>query len=256
MTGKAARQSAGAGRHPVDEQLQLFVGETPALNVRVSPRAKRMSIRVFPYGRVEVVVPRRTGPRTVQRFISGNRDWIDRTSRELQARCQDADPPTRIRLAALHRSWTVRYVTCEAQWTQVVQSRTLLEVRGPDARGESGRVALRRWLALQGREHLPPRLARLAARTRLHYQRVQIRNQRTRWGSCSASGTISLNCCLLFLSSDLVRYLMVHELCHTRCLDHSHRYWDLVERHEPNARTLDRRLADAWRDVPPWATRY
>ncbi|MGH8495046.1 MAG: M48 family metallopeptidase [Gammaproteobacteria bacterium] len=215
-----------------------------------------MSIRVFPYGRVEVVVPRRTRPHTVQRFISGNREWIDRTSREMQGRFQrpDLDAPTRIELAALKRCWTVRYVSRGTDGAKLIELPGRLEVRGADAQGEGGRTALRHWLAEQGRDYLSPRLARIAERAGLEYKRVQIRNQRTRWGSCSATGTISLNCCLLFLSPDLVRYLLVHELCHTRHLDHSARYWALVERHQPNARALDRRLAEAWRDVPPWAT--
>jgi predicted metal-dependent hydrolase len=79
-----------------------------------------------------------------------------------------------------------------------------------------------------------------------------MRLQRTRWGSCSAQRTVSLNAALLLLEPELVRYLMVHELCHLRCLDHSRRYWRLVERFEPDFRTLDRRLTDAWPLLPPW----
>ncbi len=243
---------------PRGAQLQLFssAGVAPELRVRVSTRAKRMSIRVFPYGRVEVVVPRRTRPHTVQRFISGNREWIDRTARELQGRYPrpDLQAPARIELVALNRRWTVSYSSRGGDRTQVVESPGHLEVRGADAEQEAGRLALRRWLAAQARAYLAPQLAQLAAHAGLKYKRVQIRNQRTRWGSCSASGTISLNCCLLFLAPELVRYLLMHELCHTRHLDHSARYWALVERHQPDARALDRRLADAWRDVPPWAT--
>jgi predicted metal-dependent hydrolase len=63
---------------------------------------------------------------------------------------------------------------------------------------------------------------------------------------------VSLNAALLLLEPELVRYLMVHELCHLRWLDHSRRYWRLVERFEPDFRALDRRLTDAWPLLPPW----
>jgi hypothetical protein len=64
---------------------------------------------------------------------------------------------------------------------------------------------------------------------------------------------ISLNCKLLFLAPELVRHVLVHELCHTVELNHSPRFWALVQRFEPDARTLRRRMRDAWRDVPVWA---
>jgi predicted metal-dependent hydrolase len=86
----------------------------------------------------------------------------------------------------------------------------------------------------------------------LSFSRIQIRRQRTRWGSCSATGTISLNVCLMFLDPAVVRYLYVHELCHTRHMNHSPRFWALVEHHEPDSRRLDRQLLRGWQAVPAW----
>ena len=63
---------------------------------------------------------------------------------------------------------------------------------------------------------------------------------------------MSLNAALLFLDPSLVRYLFVHELCHLVSLSHSRRFWAAVARVEPNYRALDRRLSDAWADVPLW----
>jgi predicted metal-dependent hydrolase len=84
------------------------------------------------------------------------------------------------------------------------------------------------------------------------FRKVQIRAQRTCWGSRSGSGTISLNVCLLFLEPAVVRYLLIHELCHGRHMDHSKRYWKLVSRFEPRYRCLDKRLTESWRRVPVW----
>ena len=84
---------------------------------------------------------------------------------------------------------------------------------------------------------------------------LQIRCQRTRWGSCSRHGTISLNACLLFQAPQVLRYLMVHELSHLRHMNHSARFWDEVARHEPDWRALDRELLQGWRLVPAWMFR-
>ena len=79
-----------------------------------------------------------------------------------------------------------------------------------------------------------------------------MRAQRTCWGSRSCSGTVSLNLCLLFLEPALLDYLIVHELCHGRHMNHSRRFWALVGRHVPDYRRLDRCLGDSWRAVPAW----
>jgi predicted metal-dependent hydrolase len=89
----------------------------------------------------------------------------------------------------------------------------------------------------------------------LSYRRLAVRRQRTRWGSCSVPGTISLNCCLLFQRAEVLRYLLVHELAHVKHMNHSPRFWDLVARHCPNCRPLDRELLDGWRRVPSWVFR-
>ena len=65
-------------------------------------------------------------------------------------------------------------------------------------------------------------------------------------------GTVSLNCSLMFLHPDVVRYLFIHELAHTKHMNHSASFWRLVEKLEPNYRHLDRELLAGWRTVPGW----
>ena len=93
----------------------------------------------------------------------------------------------------------------------------------------------------------------LAVQMNCGFQRLQIRLQRSRWGSCSRQGTISLNGCLLFQRPQVVRYLLVHELAHRQHMNHGPRFWALVAEHEPEWRTLDRELVHGWRQVPRWA---
>ena len=98
-----------------------------------------------------------------------------------------------------------------------------------------------------------PMLVKLAKEVNSSYRRVAIRRQRTRWGSCSVRGTISLNCCLLFQRPAVVRYLLIHELAHTVHMNHSHRFWRFVALHCRDYRKLDKELLDGWRRVPSWA---
>lgn len=238
------------------QQLALFdAPEQMSLwSVRISGRARRLSVRVLPGGRVEVVVPPGTRPRLIERFVMRHRVWISRKVEEFRQCEVDPSPalPARIALAANARSLVVEY----RQAPQPLRLRELgdrLVVSGDLGRDVRVRHLLQRWLLRAAHAHLVPLLASEATRHGLSFQRAQVRRQRTRWGSCSRAGTISLNACLMFQPAEVVRYLMAHELAHTVHMNHSRRFWKLVERLEPDWRALDRELAGGWRRVPGWA---
>lgn len=245
-------------------QLRLFSdterpGDSPGFSVRESSRAKRLSIKVYPRGRVEVVVPRRTRAKDVQSFVDEHRDWIEQTRASFAAR-HAPEPfalPDRVRLAAIGHSFRVAYRP--QKHADTVRFR-----RHGDTVVLSGRTsddlqcvgALKRWLAAIAREEFEPRLRMLSALTGDGFRRMQVRGQKTCWGSHSSSGTISINYCLLFLEPVLVRYLMIHELCHARHMNHSRRFWRAVGRHEPDYRRLDRELGESWSKIPSWLCIY
>jgi predicted metal-dependent hydrolase len=220
--------------------------------VRESARARRLALRVFPGGRVEVRVPRGTRADAVRHFIERHRDWIADNVRRYAA-CVPSSAvalPARIELEALGRAWDVRYeARPRAGWRAGAEG---LAVFGDLAARATLRERLLAWLAAVAREELEPWLRSVAVETGLSVRQVQFRRQQTRWGSCSRSGTISLNVCLLFQRPAVVRYLLVHELSHTVHMNHSRRFWGLVERHEPDYRALDRELGRGWQRVPGW----
>ncbi len=101
----------------------------------------------------------------------------------------------------------------------------------------------------RSKEEILARLAVLSERHGLAYNKASVRRQRTLWGSCSPNGNISLNLHLVKLPSELMDYVIVHELVHTRVLNHSPRFWDELERLVPGARKIDKRL----KEHRPWS---
>lgn len=239
-----------------EAQLSLWSEQdgTHEWAVRESHRARRLTVRVLFTGRVEVVVPPRTSAQRVARFVEQHRPWIERKRREVLRRSHPPEPfpPERIELAALGEAWRVHLGGGPGRVRVHVASPGVLSVTGDAAAQATLREALRRWLIARSREALGAALAACAAELGFTYRRLIVRRQRTRWGSCSTRGTISLNCCLLFQPPEVVRYLLVHELAHTRHMDHSARFWQCVERHCPEAQRLDPELLDGWRRVPSW----
>ena len=238
-------------------QLPLWSdGDTDARwHVRRSGRARRLGVRIFRDGSVEIVAPNGASARQVSAFVERHRAWIER-HRQRAPRVELAFPPQRIELPALAESWR-----CELRAEAVAGARSVRAVPGDgggvlelDGAGDDAalREALLDWLCERARLTLAPRLTERAQALGVRYQRVQIRRQRTRWGSCSARGTVSLNCCLLFHRPAVVRYLLAHELAHLTHMNHSARFWKLVEQYEPDWRACDRELSRGWSQVPGW----
>lgn len=220
--------------------------------IRVSRRARRLAVRVYPDARVEVVVPPRARPREVESFLASQREWIEsKRAQALRNRPPpEIFPPVSLQLGLTGENLRLHLAGGTGR-LRLVEKAGLLEVVGAFTPA-SLKAALRRWLLSAARVRLEPRLLALSASTGVAYQRMSIRRQRSRWGSCSVRGTISLNACLLFQRPEVVDYLIVHELMHVKHMNHSNRFWQAVEKHCADWRALDRELLQGWRHVPRW----
>jgi predicted metal-dependent hydrolase len=235
-------------------QLQLWDlgGIEQSWSVRQSVRARRLSVRVFRNGGVEIVVPPRTSPHRVSAFVSEHREWIERQRKRAVPQFDWPMPPSELSLCAISEHWRCTVVTAGGRLRTRELDDGELQLKGASADREHMRQLILRWLMRHAALRFEAPLRALAAQMGLTAGKLQIRCQRTRWGSCSRRGTISLNVCLLFQRPEVLRYLMVHELSHLRHMNHSARFWAEVARHEPQWKTLDRELQQGWRRVPSW----
>ena len=217
--------------------------------LRVSRRVRYARLQIRPYGGLEIVIPPRFPRREVPRLVEQHAAWI-RRQLQRQARLRDAIAlPERIHLRFDDSVISVEQ-GADPGPTPDLFSDEVLRLEGRDF---AARLAeLRGWVRKRAQASLPPLLAQCSRRTGLDYNRVTIRSQKTRWGSCSARGNISLNDQLLFLPRETVEYLMIHELCHTRHLNHSRAYWELVASHCPGYAAHEKRLSKPRDWIPDW----
>jgi predicted metal-dependent hydrolase len=234
----------------------------PAFNyrVRVSPRGRNVRLRVTVRNGLEVVIPRGFDPEKVPGILERKKNWVRSALERADAHKKFFEPqpswkvPTEIQLAALGNTWHVISRSTDANKVTVRELREqVLLVVGAIEDESRCREALARWLMRKTREQLMPRLEALSARTRLRFKRIFIKRPTTRWASCSRGKSISLNAKLLFLPPKTVDYVLIHELCHLVEMNHSTKFWALVETHCPEFRMLDANLREMWKIVPRWA---
>ncbi len=234
------------------------VQDLPSYTIRESSRAKRVILKISRLHGLVVVIPKGFQKENIPRIIQEKQEWLARACRRLAEAAPVPEPrwqlPHVIALAAIGQEVAVTYepgpagelALCKVQQHQII-------MRGALSVPEDGASLLKKWLQYQGRRHLLPWLQELSVATDLRGRRVQIRGQKSRWGSCSGRGTISLNYNLLFLRPALVRYVLLHELCHTVHLNHSPEFYALLGTWAPDYRSLRRELRQAWPQIPWWA---
>jgi predicted metal-dependent hydrolase len=215
--------------------------QAPVVILRRHARARRYTMRINRDGEVMVTVPRGGSAREALRFVETNRDWI---SRERNRRSAAAGH------AAEWGPGTAIWFRGERTPLEVgrLHGRPYVQVAGERIFVADPEVNLRRPVEARlrqlARSILPARTLELARSHGIDIRSVSVRDQASRWGSCSARGVISLNWRLVQAPPEVCDYLIVHELMHRREMNHSARFWRLVATAVPGWRA-----AEAWLDA-------
>jgi predicted metal-dependent hydrolase len=227
LTAPAA--PAHASSAPAEEPVDLIFQRS------LRARSYRLTLRRD--GVAVATIPPRGTQREAERFVERNRPWLDR-ARERQRRRPRAAEIWPIGARVLWRGalTEIRPAVSGAR-PQVSLAADCFRV--PRLEGDL-RPALEAQLARRARIELPARAWELAALTRVPVTRVTVRNQRSRWGSCTAAGVISLNWRLVQTPESVRDYIIYHELMHLREMNHSDRFWARVEEVCPDWRTAER----------------
>lgn len=213
--------------------------EIPYLWLRSSLR-KRLTLRVTADKEVEVRSPWTIGVQRLEAFLYAHGSWlltrlevVEETMRQRPALADGALLPF------LDATLAIRMMGEEATRIQRVED----ELRIPQPLTPGGvESMLERWYRKEARLYLDARVQRRAQEMGVSIQGVTIRGQKSRWGSCSTRGGISLNWQLMFLPSRVVEYVIVHELCHRRHMNHSPEFWSLVGTILPDYPQLQKQL--------------
>ncbi|MDT8323566.1 MAG: SprT family zinc-dependent metalloprotease [Bacteroidota bacterium] len=228
---------------------RVLVRGTPIeYRVLKTRRNRYMRLTVSARGGVRISAPYGTPDRDLHAMVLEKGAWIlDRI--EHFRRQEEALPRWRYHDGAqvlLRGRWTTLHVrpwNRNAGSIRLTEDGILIQVPSAMCTDEAVlRDLFERWLRRWARQDLPLRLDTLARDMKLHFSRVGIRDQRSKWGSCSVRGSISLNMRLMLTPPEVSDYVIMHELAHIRELNHSPRFWRIVARHCPDYREHQRWL--------------
>jgi predicted metal-dependent hydrolase len=216
--------------------MQALLVDDLTVRVRRSARARRVRLTVDGDGTVVVSLPTRAPDRMAAEAVRELRPWIDRRRRALVHAAAEVARP----------AGTVPYLgelleLVPVPGRRVVRrdgSRLLIPAANADE-------ALERWYRRRAHAEIAPRLDGACARAGTAYSGLTIRGQRTRWASCSSKGGMSFNWRLLLAPPEVLDYVVEHEVAHLEVMDHSPRFWGLLESRVPD-----------WRRHAAWLRRY
>jgi predicted metal-dependent hydrolase len=245
---------------PQPETGAVTFGATtvPYVVVRSRRRRKTMSITLHAEHGVRVAVPARTASWVVRAFVEKRARWIVRTTLEAKQR------PAPLRFVAgealpyLGEQLQILREPCDAAQGRLRDERRrvtvalegeVLRIAVPDeldetARREGVHRAVAGWYRERAQEHLAERVTLWGRRLGYSATKVLAREQRTRWGSCSADGTLRFNWRLIMAAPELIDYVVVHELTHTRVRNHSAEFWAELTKTMPDHRSRRSRLRE------------
>ncbi len=240
----------------VTKNRERSLADTLKYSLRASSRARNVTLKINRSQGLVVVVPEGFDETLLPGVLASREDWIIKQLKKFQALPGkfDADwPPGSLELPGAGVTFEVSYVNVPGERIQLKQRDGQLEVGLPERFNNENLAALfARWLKSLARTHCENIASELSAVTGLDYQKLTVRAQKTRWGSYSSRGTLSLNYKLLFLPQHLLRHVILHELSHSIHMNHSDDFWALLEKVDPGSKNHDHQLNDAWQYIPAW----
>ncbi len=217
--------------------------------IKTDTRSKKIRIKIGLMGDVVVSKPKYCSQSCAQDFVNLHSDWIEAQLAKIKDRRMPLQLPTKIDLKAMGQTFNIK-TNISGRGVKLINNEIIINRFNQDDI-KKDILRLQKYIKKIAEDFIPKEVKALSMLTKLQPQTICIRNQQTRWGSCSNRGCISLNQKLLLINPTLMRYVIIHELCHLQEMNHSKNFWKLVQRYQPNFKELDSKLD--FNKLPVWA---
>lgn len=202
-------------------------GRVISYSVRRSPRAKNVCIRISPEAGLEVVLPGHIRSYNIETCLKGREDWIIDKLNHYDRLREERENSRQIMF--LGRPYNLVPVIKHGCAPAVNMLDGNIFVTVPDASPGILRETLEKWYRARARSIFEERVRAINREAGHSVNRIFIRGQKTRWGSCSRAGNLNFNWRLAMAPPEVIDYIVIHELSHLKEMNHSRQFWSLVE---------------------------
>lgn len=228
-----------------DKYIEFDFG---SVKINRNKRAKNLRIKIHPEKGVSITIPRLCTEKHAIDFINSKEDWIKKTLKKTEG-IRQKNTVFNEQTFFQTKFHQLKIETHSKSSLKSDVKNSLIFIHYPEfASVEDERVqnfvrnTIIKTLRLEAKHFLPKRTRELASKTGIEVNEIKVRNNKTRWGSCSGKNNISLNIHLMRLPGELIDYVILHELAHVKHKNHSKSYWLYLESICKNSRKLDKEL--------------
>lgn len=207
-------------------------GHTVKYHLKKSYRARHMRLEVRLESGLSVIVPRRYDMLTVKRFLELKSRWILGKLEECELLQSRLDKPAFENINYLGRTLKLVRLQGNQEYAQVSFARDRIIISANNT-ARTGQL-LKEWYLREAKELITRKIIVFSKQVGVKYNKVTVKTVRTRWGSCSRLGNLSFNWKLITVPEEVVDYVIIHELCHLKRMDHSSAFWRLVHKYSPD----------------------
>jgi hypothetical protein len=205
---------------------------------RFSSKAKRVSIKIEPPNQVLVVAPKRTPKKILDKFVKEQSAWITKQLARMVQKQDSIESNTQVLIFG--KTYQKKFGFNHNLPIGILFTNNQILFNFPDSntlqKNKLVKSELEIFLKKTARKYLQEKTKALAEKMQVKYKKITLRNQKTRWGSCSSNNTLSLNWRLVHYPPEIIDYVLVHELAHLIHHNHSKKFWELVALYDPKYR--------------------
>lgn len=218
--------------------------------VKIHKRSKKLSLRIGKDGRPQVTIPAFTPKFIVKKFVAQNKHWIQKHQKIKKDAL--AEFLTNSSVTLFGERYKIKIVSTldpskVSLLDDIIQiafhnsSRKKLH---PSFNSSNPPVFFTKFLKNTATHYIIKRIVELAKKMDIKYKNIHFKEQSTRWGSCSSKGNLNFNWRLVHFPTKIIDYVIIHELAHREHMNHSDKFWELVEKHDPEFRLNKRWLKE------------